>query len=137
MFLKPSKDRPEYYEFQSNPRAVVFEAAFPKRGGITRPFNQEPVLGHEAAVTLDGTLDKPGDADRKWTVEGRIPWTAFSPSGGAPKPGAKWSFALCRYDYGPEGTKPLLMSSAPLTQPNFHRYEDYGTLTFDGAPKGR
>jgi hypothetical protein len=137
MFLKPSKDRPEYYEFQSNPRAVVFEAAFPKRGGITRPFNQEPVLGHEAAVTLDGTLDKPGDADRKWTVEGRIPWTAFAPSGGAPKPGAKWSFALCRYDYGPEGTEPLLMSSAPLTQPNFHRYEDYGTLTFEGPRNGR
>ena len=70
-----------------------------------------------------------------WTVEGRIPWTAFQPSGGKPKPGDVWRFALCRYDYGPEGTKPVLMSSAPLTQPSFHRHEDYGKLRFDGPPQ--
>jgi Carbohydrate family 9 binding domain-like len=132
LFFKPSKDRPEYYEFQVNPRAVVFEVAFPKRGPLGHGFDQEPVLGHKAVVALDGTLDHPDDKDRRWVVEGRIPWTAFAASGGAPKPGAAWSFALCRYDYGPEGTKPLLMSSAPLTQPSFHRYEDYGTLTFEG-----
>jgi hypothetical protein len=28
------------------------------------------------------------------------------------------------------------MSSAPLTKPNFHRYEDYGKLRFEG-PRGR
>lgn len=132
MFLKPSKDRPEYYEFQVNPRAVVFEVAFPKRGPLPHPFDQEPVLGHKAAVALDGTLDQPGDVDRGWTVEGRIPWTAFAPSGGKPKPGAVWSFALCRYDYGPQGTEPVLMSTAPLTQRSFHRYEDYGSLRFEG-----
>lgn len=134
MFLKPSKDRPEYYEFQVNPRAVVFEVAFPKRGPLPRPFDQEPVLGHKAAVSLDGTLDQPGDVDRGWTVEGRIPWTAFAPSGGKPKPGAVWSFALCRYDHGPEGTEPILMSTAPLTQRSFHRYEDFGSLRFEGPP---
>lgn len=32
LFLKPSGDRPEYYEFQANPRGIVFEIAFPKRG---------------------------------------------------------------------------------------------------------
>jgi len=132
MFLKPSKDRSEYYEFQANPRAVVFEAAFPKRGPLPHPFDQAPVLGNKAAVALNGTLDRSGDVDRGWTVEGRIPWTAFAPSGGKPKPGAVWSFALCRYDYGPEGTEPTLMSSAPLTQRSFHRFEDYGSLRFEG-----
>jgi len=132
LFLKPSKDHPQYYEFQANPRAVVFEAAFPKRGPLPHPFDQAPVLGNTAAVALDGSLDQPGDTDRGWTVEGRIPWSAFTPSGGKPKPGAVWSFALCRYDYGPEGTEPLLMSSAPLTEQSFHRYEEYGTLHFEG-----
>jgi hypothetical protein len=84
------------------------------------------------AVRLEGTLDKPGDRDLGWTVEGRIPWSAFAPTGGKPEPGAVWTFALCRYDYGPEGTQPLLMSSAPLRKPSFHRYEDYGRLTFEG-----
>ena len=32
LFLKPSAERPEYYEFQANPRGIVFEAAFPRCG---------------------------------------------------------------------------------------------------------
>jgi hypothetical protein len=84
---------------------------------------------------LNGTLDQPGDVDRGWSVEGRIPWSAFSLGGGKPKPGAEWLFAICRYDYGPVGTRPVLMSSAPLTEAKFHRYEDYGTLRFEGPRK--
>ncbi|WP_337176753.1 carbohydrate-binding family 9-like protein [Paludisphaera sp.] len=133
LFFKPS-DAPAYYEFQANPLAVVFEVAFPERGPLGHPFREEPELGHEAAVALRGTLDRPGDVDEGWAVEGRIPWTAFAPTGGRPKPGDTWRFALCRFDHGPEGTRPVLMSSAPLTKPNFHRYEDYGALRFDGGP---
>ena len=48
------------------------------------------------------------------------------------KPGAKWRFALCRYDYSATLDNPELSSTAPLTQPSFHRYEDYGALTFVG-----
>lgn len=131
LFFKPS-DAPAYYEFQANPRAVVFEVAFPKRAPLGHPFRDEPALGHTAAVALRGTLDKAGDVDEGWSVEGRIPWTAFAPTGGRPKPGDSWSFALCRYDYGAEGTKPVIMSSAPLTKANFHQYEDYGKLHFEG-----
>jgi cellulose/xylan binding protein with CBM9 domain len=132
LFLKPSEERPEYYEFQANPRGVVFEAPFPKRGHDFGGFSSAPVLGSKAVVVLKGTLDQPGDRDDGWSVEGRIPWTAFAPSGGKPKPGAEWLFAICRYDYGPKGTDPITMSSAPLTQPSFHRYEDYGKLRFEG-----
>lgn len=133
LFLKPSAERPEYYEFQANPRAFVFEMAFSKRLDKPIDFTASAPLGSKAAVALKGTLDQPGDRDQGWTVEGRIPWSAFAPTGGKPKPGDEWLFALCRYDYGPEGTKPVLMSSAPLTKPSFHRYEDYGKLRFESA----
>jgi hypothetical protein len=132
LFFKPSPTRPEYYEFQANPRELIFECAFPARGRGPKDLTTAPLLGNKAAVTLNGTLDQPGDHDTGWTVEGRVPWSAFAPSGGKPKPGDAWRFALCRYDYGPKGTKPILMSSAPLTEPSFHRYEDYGTLHFEG-----
>ncbi len=132
LFLKPSTDRPEYYEFQANPRGVVFEAAFPKRNHDFGGFANAPVLGNKAAVAVKGTLDHTGDRDEGWSVEGRIPWSAFAPTGGKPKPGAEWRFAICRYDYGKEGTDPITMSSAPLTKPSFHRYEDYGKLRFAG-----
>jgi hypothetical protein len=132
LFFKPAVDKPEYFEFQANPRMLVFEMAFPKRQHDSLAFAKAPPLGSKAVVALDGTLDKPGDRDLGWSVEGRIPWTAFAIAGGKPKPGDEWRFALCRYDYGPEGTKPITMSSAPLTKPSFHHYEDYARLRFEG-----
>lgn len=133
MFFKPDKDRPEYFEFQANPNSVRFEAAFTARNQPTEPFEKRTPRGMAAVAVVDGTVDQPGDADRGWTVEGKIPWTAFGPTFRRPEPGADWSFALCRYDYyGPEKTPPVLMSSAPLTQPSFHRFEDYGQLHFAG-----
>ena len=61
------------------------------------------------------------------------PWDhrqPFQATGGKPKPGAKWKFALCRYDYSVYLENTELTSTAPLTRPDFHRYEDYGELTF-------
>jgi hypothetical protein len=134
LFFKPFADRPEYYEFQVNPRSTILELAFPRRGFDFATLAARPPMGMQATATVDGTLDQPGDRDRGWSVEGRIPWSLFAPTGGRPALGASWRFALCRYDYGPEGTKPVLMSSAPLTQASFHRYEDYGVLRFEGPP---
>jgi Carbohydrate family 9 binding domain-like len=132
LFFKPSAEKPAYFEFQVNPKSVLLELPFPKRGAPFAEIAALPPSGYTAVAVVAGTLDKPGDVDEGWTVEGRIPWTTFANSGGRPAPGASWRFALCRYDYGPEGTEPVLMSSAPLTRPSFHRYEDYGLLTFEG-----
>lgn len=136
MFLKPAVDRPAYYEFQVNPRSTLFEVAFPERGAKVGPFRDLPALGMSAVAVVRGTLDRPGDRDEGWTVEARIPWSAFAPTGGRPKAGDVWSFAICRYDYGPEGTEPVLMSSAPLTRGSFHRHEDFGRLHFAGPGAG-
>lgn len=133
LFLKPAEARPEYYEFQVNPKSVILELAFPKRGFDFETLAAKPPLGFTAAAAVNGTLDEPGDKDESWTVEGKIPWTVFESTGGRPKSESVWRFAICRYDYGAEGTEPLTISSAPLTKPSFHRYEDYGKLTFRGA----
>ena len=103
LFFKPSRDQPAYFEFQVNPRSTLFEAAFRARNQPTAPFATSPARGMVAVATVDGTLDHPGDTDKGWTVEGKIPWTAFAPTTSRPTPGATWSFAFCRYDYfGPE-----------------------------------
>jgi hypothetical protein len=133
LFFKPAADKLPYYEFQVNAANARLELFFPSRGagGYTR-FAAGPRLGLESAVRLKGTLNKWEDRDEGWIVEGRIPWTAFKPTGGRPKAGDKWKFALCRYDYSAYLERPELSSSAPLTEPDFHRYEDYGELTFVG-----
>jgi hypothetical protein len=137
LFFKPSPDRLGYYEFQVTPLNTRLELFFPSRGaGGYRRFASAGTLGMEAAVKLDGTLNNWRDRDRGWTAEGRIPWSAFKATGGRPAPGDRWRFALCRYDYSTDFDRAETSSSAPLTQPDFHRYEDYGELTFVG-PTGR
>jgi hypothetical protein len=124
MFFKPKRDRPEYFEFQVNPKSVLFEAAFLERNKPVEPIESSRPLGMSAVASK---------TDGGWAVEGRIPWTAFQATFARPEPSEEWSFALCRYDYfGPEKTKPVLMSSAPLTKASFHRFEDYGRLRFVG-----
>ncbi len=134
LFFKPSATKPDYYEFQVNPLNTQLELYFPSRGaGGYRRFAPVTRLGMDSAVKLNGTLNKYDDRDKGWVVEGRIPWTAFKPTGGRPVVGDKWKFALCRYDYSAYLERPSLSSTAPLTQPDFHRYEDYGELEFLGA----
>ena len=131
LFFKPGEARPAYYEFQVNPRSVILELPFPARGADFATLAARPPLGLEAVAVVDGTVDRPGDVDRGWVVEGRIPWSAFEATGGRPRAGSAWRFALCRYDHGPDGSSPVLMSSAPLRRPSFHRFEDYGRLLFE------
>ncbi len=133
LFFKPSKDKLTYYEFQVNALNTPLELLLPSRGaGGYQRFAPLTKLGMESAVKLRGTLNKWDDKDTGWTVEGRIPWTGFAVTGGRPQPGAAWRFALCRYDYSVAFDRPELSSTAPLTQADFHRYEDYGELTFVG-----
>ena len=106
--------------------------AFPKRGRGRRISRQRLRSGSKAVVALKGTLDQPGDRDLGWTVEGRIPWSAFATGGGKPSRATSGSSPYAAMIMARKGTKPVLMSSAPLTKPSFHRYEDYGKLRFEG-----
>jgi hypothetical protein len=134
LFFKPKADGLAYYEFQVNALGTQLELFLPSRGaGGYRRFGPLTKLGMESVVKLNGTLNRHDDRDTGWTVEGRIPWKAFRPTGGPPDAGEKWKFALCRYDYSVAHDAPELSSTAPLTRPDFHRYEDYGELEFVGA----
>jgi hypothetical protein len=134
LFFKPHEDKLAYYEFQVNALNTQLEMFLPSRGaGGYQRFAPVGKMGMESAVKLYGTLNDWKDKDKGWTAEGRIPWKAFEPTGGRPKAGEKWRFALCRYDYSVAYDRPDLSSTAPLTKSDFHRYEDYGTVTFVGA----
>ena len=75
-----SGDNKDYYELQINPQNKIFHSQFDT-------YNQpktEPngPFGHEdwdpklkSAVTVQGTIDKPGDKDTGYIVEAAIPWS--------------------------------------------------------------
>src|SRR5439155_6697176 len=131
LFFKPDEKKLAYYEFQVNAANTQLELYFPSRGsGGYQRFAPLTKIHFESEVKLFGTLNDWTDKDKGWVVEGRIPWEAFKPTGGRPKPGDRWKFALCRFDYSVAFDRPELSSSAPLTQADFHRYEDYADLVF-------
>jgi lysophospholipase L1-like esterase len=132
LFFKPDANAPAYYELQANPLGTILELPIPRRGYPFEELAAKPHQGMTVAVDVQGSLENPGKTDKKWTVEGRIPWTLFAATGGKPKAGDIWRFQLSYYDYGPEGTEPELGSCAPLTILNYHRYEDYVGLRFEG-----
>lgn len=139
LFFRPSDSALAYYEFQVNPLNARLHLFFPARGAGSlrraRSSGDDRAFGMLTAVALRGTLNNWRDEDGGWSVEGRIPWKDFARTGGAPKAGDTWRFALCRYDYSKHFESPDLTSCAPLTTGSFHRYEDYARLKFVGPAR--
>jgi uncharacterized repeat protein (TIGR03806 family) len=137
LFLRPDAGKPGYYEFQVNAAGAVFDAFYPK-------YDPEKILEHmkkgefhvDVKVKLRGTLNKRDDADRGWSVEGRIPWTDFARTGGRPQPGEAWKLNLCRFDYHKDWKEPELSCVAPVARKKissfYHQIDDYATVTFVG-----
>jgi uncharacterized repeat protein (TIGR03806 family) len=135
LFFRPDENKAPYYEFQVNAAGTTLDIFFPRKGA---PFEQAKSDGEfhwQTAVVRHGTLDNRTDRDEGWSVEGRIPWDDFKRTGGRPAEGDLWRFALCRYDYT-LNEKPELSTCAPLSQPSFHRLEDYARLKFVGMKTG-
>ena len=134
LFFKPAVDKLGYYEFEVNAANGKLDMFLPSRGsgGFNR-HKSDRVFHLESAVQVRGTLNDWSDTDKGWTVEGRIPWRDFLPTGGRPAAGDIWQHALCRYDYSAGLETVALSSNAPLTVPNFNHYEDYVPLKFIGA----
>lgn len=136
LFFKPKASEPGYYEFQATPLGTLLDIHYPERSseGYARHRNQGS-FGHAAKVFLRGAIGQPGGRDNGWQVEGRIPWTDFKPSGGAPQPGDEWRFILCRYDYDPRfgnAQKAELSTSSAGMVPDFHAHEHYAPIRFEG-----
>ena len=133
LFFKPSETKLAYYEFEVNAQNATLDMFIPSRGsGGPRRWIKNSNFHLETKVALRGatTLNNDADRDIGWIVEGRIPWTDFAKTGGKPKAGDTWKFALCRYDYSIDNEEPELSTCAPLKQQSFHRYEDYAVLKF-------
>jgi glucose/arabinose dehydrogenase/mono/diheme cytochrome c family protein len=140
LFFKPAKDKPGYYEFEVNAANGKLDMFLPSRGagGYLR-HARERDFHMESAVQVHGTLNNWSDMDKGWTVEGRIPWRDFLPTGGRPAPDEVWMHSLCRYDYSAGLENHALSTNTPVasaTNADFHRYEDYVPLKFIGPREG-
>jgi hypothetical protein len=124
-------DNNDYYEIQISPQNLVFDSHFDQykqpRGGPEGPFgNQDWSAELKSKVTVDGTLDKPGDEDKGYVVEAAIPWKAFHKAKQVPpKPGDDWRVNF----YAIEKNAGLAWSPL-LGTGDFHRAARFGHLTW-------
>lgn len=138
IFLRPSLQHSGYYEFEVNPYGAIVDAFFPSPDNRAPDQLKRGTFHVEARVQLRGTLNDSSDRDSGWTVEARIPWSDLNATGGRPAPGETWRVNLTRVDGA--SPKSELSSVAPLTQPSFHRTNEYAALQFvgpDPLPRAR
>ncbi len=127
-------DNADYYEIQVNPQNLVFDTQYdqynsPKTepGG---PFgHQEWSAKLKSAVVVDGTIDKPGDKDKGYTVEIAIPWSSFTKAKThPPTPGDTWRMNF----YAMKNNSGVAFSPI-LGQGNFHKASRFGRITWATA----
>ena len=125
-------DNINYYEIQINPANKVFKTQFDAYN--SPKVEPQGPFGHEdwdpkmkTAVTVRGTIDKPGDKDEGYIVEAAIPWAAFEKGAKnrPPKPGDTWRMNF----YAMENNGGTAWSPI-LGQGNFHRATRFGRVTW-------
>jgi len=102
VFLNPSGDGRDYFEFEINALNTGWDLFLPKpyqEGG--RADNSWEIPGLRTAVHVDGTLNDPRDRDRGWTVEMAFPWAAFASRAPVkrPAPGEEWRVNFSRVEW--------------------------------------
>jgi hypothetical protein len=103
VFIDPNGDTHHYFEIEINPYNTVMDLFMPKpyREGGDALMNWD-ARGMRTAVQIDGTLNKPGDKDKKWTVEMAIPFTALSfynQKAPPPKDNSFWRINFSRVEW--------------------------------------
>ena len=102
VFLNPSGDTLNYFEFEINALNTGWDLFLPKpykqKG---RPDNSWEIPGLKTAVHIAGTLNDASGRDRGWTVEIAFPWAAFASRAPVrrPAPGESWRVNFSRVQW--------------------------------------
>ncbi len=156
LFLDPGGETQPYIEFEGNALGTAWDLLLtaPYRdGGI--PLDSWDIKGLEYAVQVDGTLNRPGDHDRAWTVELALPWESLrevSPGHRPPAPGDTWRLNFSRVEWdvdvrdgryvkrtGADG-RPLPEHNwvwSPQGAVNMHMPERWGFVQFAATTAGQ
>lgn len=157
IFIDPDGDSHNYYEFEINALNTVWDLLLvkPYRDGGP-PVNGWDIAGLRTAVHIDGELNNPAAANRKWSVEVAMPWASLrecAAGGRAPVAGEFWRVNFSRVQWqaevrdgayrkvvNPETGKPYPEDNwvwSPMGLINMHYPELWGYVVFadgNGAP---
>ncbi|GAB6927714.1 carbohydrate-binding family 9-like protein [Paenibacillus sp. JCM 10914] len=106
IFIDPDGDTHQYYEFEINALNTVWDLLLvkPYRDGGP-PVNGWDISGLKTAVHIDGQLNRPDAANRKWSVEVAMPWSSLrecANGGRVPESGEFWRVNFSRVEWRTE-----------------------------------
>ena len=106
VFIDPDGDTHRYYELEVNAFGTVWDLF------LDRPYRDDgravffwDIRGLKTGIFVYGTLNRPEDADKGWSVEIAIPWEVLrecAPAGRAPLPGEQWRVNFSRVEWRTE-----------------------------------
>ncbi|MDP8242573.1 MAG: carbohydrate-binding family 9-like protein [Candidatus Hinthialibacter antarcticus] len=150
IFIDPDADSHNYFEIEINALNTVWDLILIKPykdGGPAE--NDWDIDGLLHDVSVEGTLNDPGDEDTSWTVEMAFPWSGFTYTGvqtPAPKAGDQWRINFSRVEWkhtiedGFYQKVPKRREDNWIWSPqgivDMHRPEKWGVLQFSDAAPG-
>jgi hypothetical protein len=135
IFLRPAETE-SYFEFHVTPNNQRLQLAYPDVYGV-------------AKARSTGRLDEfliPGDVlqSRTWIEKPLSKWYVYAEIPVSTVTGScyvrdqmQWRFSFGRYDYTRGTHHPVISSTSPLTQPDFHRQHEWGVMNFKNPPVGQ
>jgi hypothetical protein len=129
IFLRHPRNE-SYVEFHVTPNNQRLQLCYPNAAAVE-------------SVRLTGSFEKflvPGDAFysktwikstlNKWFVYAEIP-TAIVCGSDEYSDNKQWRFSFGRYDYTRGVKEPVISSTSPHLEPDFHRHHEWGVMTID------
>lgn len=103
VFIDPDGDTHTYYELEVNPFGTAWDLLMvkPYRDGSPAVVGWD-IAGLKVGTHVDGTINKPGDKDKNWTVEIVIPLaslTEYAWGASIPKAGDQWRMNFYRIEW--------------------------------------
>ncbi len=150
VFIDPDGDTHQYYELEMNALGTEWDLFLvkPYRDGGPAVHSWD-IQGMKTKVFINGTMNKPDDKDKGWSVEIAMPWEVLkecAPGKKPPEPGDEWRVNFSRVEYqvdiidgkyskvrGSKTGKPLPEDNwvwAPLGLVNIHYPEMWGFVRF-------
>lgn len=128
IFLRPIEQE-AYVEFQVSPDNQRLQLRYPDAAALGRARDSgsiEEVLVPDK-IFHSNTWVRP--QERKWFVLVDIP-AASVRSETRSLPGDHWHFSFSRYDYTCGRQEPVISSTSPHIEANFHRQQEWGAIRF-------
>jgi len=156
VFIDPDGDTHNYYELEVNALNAFRDLLLlmPYRDNDKPAINAWDIRGLKTGVSVNGTLNKPGDKDKGWTVEIAMPWDVLrecAPNQVAPSAGDVWRVNLSRAEHRVQVKEgryvkrtdakglPLLEENwvwSPQGVINMHYPEQWGYVQFSAKKAG-